>query len=98
MDWSTAMLKTSHICDWFEPYEDSNPLIIVITHLSGDPGLLLFDANPELWKAFYTAFGDDREINTDGCLSDYVYEVACLKTDITPIIRSAAHCLRVTVK
>ncbi|WP_327106996.1 hypothetical protein [Nonomuraea glycinis] len=91
------MLKTSHICDWFEPYDDSDPLVIVITHRSGDPGHIPFEEDPGLWEAFHTTFGDDREINTDGCLSDYVYEVARLETDITSIMKSPAHWLRVTV-
>jgi hypothetical protein len=32
-----------------------------------------------------------------GYLSDYVYEVALLETDITPIMKSPAHLLRVTI-
>ncbi|MEV0593159.1 hypothetical protein [Nonomuraea cavernae] len=98
MDWSTAMLKTSHICDWRAPYDDSDPLVIVISHLnSADSDLLLLDEDPELWEAFYATFRDDREINPAGCLSDYIYEVACLELDATPVMRSSAHWLRVTI-
>ncbi|GII83315.1 hypothetical protein Ssi03_13050 [Sphaerisporangium siamense] len=87
----------SYVCDWFAPYEDGTPVILVITLPEG-VALKGFDNHPELWKAFYDEYADGWEIDEDGYVSDYIYEVCCLEVDVTPFLaEGSAHPVYVTI-
>jgi hypothetical protein len=84
----------SYICDWFAPYCGDNEVVLVIT-MPDDAKLDGFDNFPEIWEAFYEAFKDDREIDEDACVTEYIYEVCAMRSDVSQLILSSATCLHI---
>ncbi|MER7208516.1 hypothetical protein ABT340_15705 [Streptosporangium sp. NPDC000239] len=91
------MKTVSLICDWFAPFEDSQPVVLVLV-MPEEMELTGLDEHPELWSAFQEAFEKDFGIDEeDGYVSDYIYEVCAMHVDVSPFVYpDTAHFLHFT--